>query len=294
MEGGLWTKGDFRRRQSGILISVITAVYNGEKHLEQSILSVINQSYKNIEYIIIDGGSSDGTIDILKKYDNHIDYWVSEPDGGVYDAWNKGLTMSSGSWISFLGCDDYYWSEDVFEKSIVTLSECQDSTYFVYGKMALVGKDDSVIDILGSDWGVLKKRFTKLMNLPHPGAFHNASLFEDYGFFDTRFRIAGDYELLLRALKDNPEGAKFMPDVFLVAMRDGGISGLLSNRREMVLETKLARRVNGVESVSLPLVWWQLRVEAMMFVEKLLGKNAAAWLSDFYRRLLGKTPRWRV
>lgn len=293
-EGGLWTKGDFRRNQNGILITVITAVYNGEKHLEQSILSVINQSYKNVEYIIIDGGSSDGTLDILRKYDNHIDYWVSEPDGGVYDAWNKGLRISSGSWVSFLGCDDYYWSEDVFEKAITTLSECHDSTYFVYGKMALIAKDDSVVDVFGSDWGVLKNRFTKLMNLPHPGAFHNVSLFHKYGYFDTRFRIAGDYELLLRALKDNAEGARFMPDVFLVAMRDGGVSGSLSKRRDMVLETKMARTSNGIKSISFSLIWWQVRVEVMILVKNLLGENVAARLSDCYRRLLGKPPRWTL
>ncbi|MDH5645697.1 MAG: glycosyltransferase, partial [Candidatus Heimdallarchaeota archaeon] len=90
------------------LVTIITAVLNGVDTLERTILSVISQSYTNIEYIIIDGGSTDGTIDIIRKYEHAIDCWVSESDTGIYDAWNKGVRLSNGEWIAFLGADDSY------------------------------------------------------------------------------------------------------------------------------------------------------------------------------------------
>ena len=95
------------------LVSIITVVYNGEKYLEQTIQSVINQTYKNIEYIIIDGGSTDGTLDIIKKYENNISYWISEPDNGLYDAMNKGIGIAKGELIGMINSDDWYELEAV-------------------------------------------------------------------------------------------------------------------------------------------------------------------------------------
>ena len=90
------------------LVSIITVVYNGEKYLQQTIESVINQTYKNIEYIIIDGGSTDGTLDIIKKYEDHISYWISESDKGLYDAMNKGISIAKGELIGMINSDDWY------------------------------------------------------------------------------------------------------------------------------------------------------------------------------------------
>ena len=90
-----------------IIISIITVSYNAVKTIEQTISSVVNQSYSNIEYIIIDGGSTDGTVDIIKKYEDRIAYWVSEPDGGIYDAMNKGIKVATGDYIQIIGADDF-------------------------------------------------------------------------------------------------------------------------------------------------------------------------------------------
>ena len=106
-EGGLRTKGYFKKPyEDKPLISIITVVYNGEKYLEETIQSVINQTYDNVEYIIIDGGSTDGTVDIIKKYEDQIDYWVSEKDTGMYNALNKGFSCAQGDYLGWLNADD--------------------------------------------------------------------------------------------------------------------------------------------------------------------------------------------
>ena len=117
-EGGLRTQGYFKTSLEGKpLITVVTVVFNGEQFLEETILSVMNQTYENIEYIIIDGGSTDGTLNIIKKYENSIDYWVSEYDRGIYDAMNKGIALSQGDFIGFLNADDLYNLEVIEELS---------------------------------------------------------------------------------------------------------------------------------------------------------------------------------
>ncbi len=95
------------------LVSIITVVFNGKNHFEETIQSIVNQTYKNLEYIVIDGGSTDGTLDIIYQYDTKIDYWLSEKDGGIYDAMNKGITQARGDWIIFIGADDRLFSADV-------------------------------------------------------------------------------------------------------------------------------------------------------------------------------------
>ena len=102
IEGGMRVKGNFKEDSREIpLVSVITVVYNGSSYLEKTILSVLEQTYFNIEYILIDGGSTDGTVDILKKYNDFLDYWISEPDGGIYNAMIKGLVLATGKYLNF-------------------------------------------------------------------------------------------------------------------------------------------------------------------------------------------------
>ncbi|HKC67578.1 MAG TPA: glycosyltransferase family 2 protein, partial [Bacteroidia bacterium] len=114
MQGGIRLKGAEKQSGSGNpLVSVITVVYNGAKHLEQTINSVLDQEYKNVEYIIIDGGSADGTIDIIKRYEDKVDYWQSERDGGIYFAMNKGISLAKGELIGILNADDFYLPDTV-------------------------------------------------------------------------------------------------------------------------------------------------------------------------------------
>lgn len=152
-EGGLRTKGYFKKSyEDKPLITIITVVFNGEKYLEQTIQSVINQSYDNVEYIIIDGGSTDGTLDIIKKYEDKIDYWVSEKDKGIYDAMNKGIDVASGEWINFMNAGDSFANDTVLEKVFYETIKNYD---LVYGAISLRSEDGNFIT------SVYPKKFTR-------------------------------------------------------------------------------------------------------------------------------------
>jgi glycosyltransferase involved in cell wall biosynthesis len=201
------------------LVSIITAVFNGEKYLAQTIESVLGQTYAPIEYIIIDDGSTDGTIDIIHDYQDRITNWISEQDKGVYDAWNKGVNLSSGQWIAFVGGDDIL-QPDAVESYISFIQESGAGNLdYVSSKAELVDDHLNFMRTIGQPWNW--KNFLKFNNLSHVGSFHNRTLFERYGCYNHRYQIAGDYEFLMRSgryLK-----AAFM-DKVTVKMRFSGIS----------------------------------------------------------------------
>lgn len=170
-EGGLRAQGKIKKSyKDKPLISIITVVYNGEAYLEQTIQSVINQSYDNVEYIVIDGGSNDGTLDIIKKYEQQIDYWVSERDNGIYSAFNKGVRVAQGEWISFLGADDTYL-EDAIMDYIQYLGKCHDKINYISSQGELVDAYNQPIRIIGKPW--VWKEFKSHMKLVHVGSLHN-------------------------------------------------------------------------------------------------------------------------
>lgn len=209
------------------LVTVIIAVFNGDKYIADAINSVANQTYTNVELIVIDGGSKDSTVDILRTHTEHISYWVSEPDSGIYDAWNKGLAVANGEWIAFLGCDDVYTPtaiEDYVEYIELHKGEALD---FISSRIQLVRSDLQPIKVVGERW--TWEVFRKNMNVAHPGALHSRKLFSKYGMFDSRYRMAGDYELLLRARERLTAG--FL-DTVTVMMRIGGASTDLSVFKE--------------------------------------------------------------
>ena len=139
-EGGLRTKGYFKKSyENKPLISIITVVYNGEKYLEETIQSVINQTYDNVEYIIIDGGSTDGTLNIIKKYEDKIDYWVSERDNGIYDAMNKGIFLATGEWLNFMNAGDKFYNTNVLQNIFIQINKFID-VELIYSDTYLDGK----------------------------------------------------------------------------------------------------------------------------------------------------------
>ncbi|MBT0653789.1 glycosyltransferase family 2 protein [Geomobilimonas luticola] len=217
------------------LVSIVTSVFNDGQHLEKTIRSVISQSYECIEYIIIDGGSRDETLDILSTYADKIDYWVSEPDRGIYDAWNKALSVANGEWIAFLGSGDIYLDDAVGEYiRYIQNSACERE--FVSARIEITNPVTEKGWIFGDAWNW--QEFKKNMTVAHPGAFHNRRLFQRYGMFDASYRIAGDYELLLRAREKLRTG--FLDTVTVQMLGDGASTNL-----EVFRENYRAKTVSG-------------------------------------------------
>lgn len=227
------------------LISIITVSFNSEETISQTIESVLNQTDTNIEYIIVDGGSTDKTFKIINSYKNDfslkgINYkFISEPDTGIYNAFNKGLKMATGNWVSFLGSDDFY-----VLNAIETYNKAfSKNVDLIYSNVDVINQKKTIKKINGIwSW----KIFKRYMNIAHVGAFHNIDFFKKYGFFDESYKIAGDYELLLRA-KGNLRTFKI--EKTTAKMLDGGASN--SNVIKVLKETKRAKINTGNASIIL-------------------------------------------
>jgi len=201
---------------------VITAVFNGAKTIQDCIKSVSGQIYPNIEHIIIDGGSTDGTLEVIKRYTEKRVNIVSEPDNGIYDALNKGIRQASGEVIGLLYSDDFYAHDRVIEKvADIFMKYNIDSCY---GDLQYVDKNnpDKVIRY----WKSSQYRHGKFKYgwmLPHPTFFVKKEIYNKYGYFNTNFKIAADYELMLRFLEKHKISTYYTPEVF-IKMRIGGTS----------------------------------------------------------------------
>jgi len=203
-------------------VSIITAVFNAKDTVAQTIECILNQSYKNIEHIIIDGGSTDGTLEIIAKYRSTLAKAVSEPDRGIYDALNKGIGLASGDVIGLLHGDDFYAHDRVLE-SVVKVFEEQ-NVDSCYGDLLYVNKNDTERVIRywkASEYHHGKFKFGWMP--PHPTFFVKREIYEKYGLFNTNFRIAADYELMLRFLEKYRISTYYIPEVF-IKMRLGGAS----------------------------------------------------------------------
>lgn len=194
--GGLRTKGITKTStHEKPLITVVTVVYNGETTLEQTIQSVVNQSYDNVEYIIIDGASTDATLDIIKKYDDKIDYWQSEPDKGIYDAMNKGVALATGEYIALLNSGDWYESYTVSE--VVSHIRSNPSTDIFYGMMRIISEEKKFLWVYGYTHNYLEKAM-----ISHPTSFVRKSLYGKY-HYSLEYKSAADYDLFLTFYQNN-------------------------------------------------------------------------------------------
>lgn len=182
------------------MISIISASYNNGSTIVKTIESVLNQSQLDFEYIIIDGFSSDNTIEIIKSYEvkfknKKISFkWKSEPDNGIYEAWNKGIKLSTGQWVSFIGTDDILMENYI--KTYSLFIESNNNLEYISSIVHVI-KNDKIIRVIddGWDWD----RFKSNMDVGHVGSLHNINLFKRLGFYDESLKIVGDYDLLLRA-----------------------------------------------------------------------------------------------
>ena len=271
-------------------ISVIVAVYNGAKFIRRCIDSITGQTYQHTELIIIDGGSTDGTVEILRKNDHKISYWESKPDKGIYHAWNKALKHAVGDWICFLGSDDFFWQKDVLEHLIPELTKSYPSCRVVYGHVCIVTANGTVLEKAGVPWNKAKKHFNQAMTIPHQAVLHHSSLFKIHGMFDESFRISGDYEFLLRELNENE--AFFADNIIVAGMQHGGISNQSEQRLLFLNENIRARRKNNISTSGFVWFFCVFRSYLRVFTEKLFGKKFSYFVADFYRVCIGKPRIW--
>jgi glycosyltransferase len=215
-------------------ISIITVVWNNKETIKDAINSVLFQTYEDIEYIVVDGNSSDGTIEIIKSYGNKITKFVSEKDKGIYDGLNKGISLAIGDIVAFLHSDDIYASDSIIEE-ISKVFKSDESLDGIYGDLVYTSKNDTskVLRYWKS-----KKFYKNLLSkgwMPaHPTFFLKRKVYEKYGNFDLDFKIAADYDFMLRVLKSGIK-VEYIPKV-LYKMRVGGESN--KSIKNIILKSK--------------------------------------------------------
>jgi glycosyltransferase involved in cell wall biosynthesis len=268
-------------------ITIVVAVLNARKTFERCLDSIFEQDYPNRKLMIVDGGSNDGTVEIIQKYQAELEWWVSEPDKGIYDAWNKALPRINDGWVLFLGADDILQSPDVLSRAAESLLLAGPEIRVAYGQVAVVDDHGNTLAIKGEPWVVAGKHFTATMTLPHQGVFHHLSLFQEYGGFNPNLKIAGDYDLLLKVLPNRPP--LFLKDLVVASWRIGGISYDVKSPLAVAREFSLVRRMNGFHSFSVPLAMFYLKAYVLKGLYLLFGYRFTTWFAGIYRKL---TRQW--
>ena len=227
-------------------ISIITVCFNAERTIESTIKSVLEQDYDNIEYILIDGYSTDNTMKIVNEYRNHIDFILSEKDNGIYDAINKGIAHASGDIVGLLNADDEFFDKHIISKiaNVFNNSQVLDS---IIGDIVFQNSKNKTIRRYSSkNWKPSK--FAWGFMPPHPSFYCKRAIFYKYGFYNTSFKIAADFDILIRFLKVNSISFRYVSLVFVKMKLGGtstsGVSSLLTINKEIIRACKL----NGIKT----------------------------------------------
>jgi len=261
LSGGLRTKGITKQSQENMpLITVVTVVLNCEKTLEGTILSVINQTYTNIEYIIIDGNSTDGTLDIIRKYEDKIDYWISEPDEGIYNAMNKGIDIATGEWLNFMNSGDSFYAKTVlqyiFENENIDADIIYGDTFCIYSFGSFVQKAKQI--------NLIKKK----LPFGHQASFVKTKLIKQYKFDET-YKICADHRFFYNCYIAKK---KFTYYPLVIAVYDAKY-GISSNNYTLI-EYESAR-VIGIEKKTTWKIRYRIHCSILNFIsliKKLLPK----------------------
>lgn len=227
-------------------ISIVTPAFNSAKTIRHTIESVARQTYSNVEYIIVDGGSQDATAKIVAQYPGVVDLFISEPDHGVYDAMNKGIRAASGDIIAILNSDDFYIHSHVLAQIATTFQESGADS--VYGDLQYVDQHNPHKVIRHWESGAFQRRsFLAGWMPPHPAFFVKRAIYQRHGLFNLSLKSSADYELMLRFLYKHRVSAAYVPDV-LVRMRVGGLSNATwRSRLRANREDQAAWKINGIK-----------------------------------------------
>ena len=224
-------------------ISLITVSYNSVATIENTILSVASQTYPNIEYIIVDGNSNDGTRDIIKKQEDKITKWISEPDQGLYDAMNKGIAMATGELVGILNSDDTFYSDTILEE--IAAFHTANPIDASVGNIMQHKENGKVVRVYSSKYWNPEKLIIGFMP-PHPAIFFKRELFEKFGLYNLGFIIGADYELITRFFLKEKISWKYS-GVTTTAMLVGGLSSSGSVSYNLITnEIQKALIMNGI------------------------------------------------
>lgn len=272
-------------------VSVVVGVRNGAATLQRCLDSIAAQDFASRETIVFDGASTDGTRELAERNlrEGKIDLLVCEPDRGIYDAWNKAVRRSRGRWISFLGCDDVFHDAASLDALVETGEAGGESARVVYGRIDRVTADGTLVETIGAPWEHAREAFLGGVNIPHPGTLHDRHMLQEHGLFDTSYRIAADYHLLLGEL---PGRAPLFVDRVVLDMGFGGMSSRPQNILVALREVARARREHGLRGTP-----WRLRAALAAatggaWTYRVLGERGYRRLADLYRALRGRPPIW--
>jgi glycosyltransferase involved in cell wall biosynthesis len=226
-------------------ISIVSAAYNSAKTIRDTIESILSQDYPDKEYVVADGGSTDGTIEILKSYGDKIK-WISEPDKGIFDAMSKGVKMATGDVVGIIGSDDFYANNQVFSKVAAEMQKTGASS--AYGDLFYV-ENENVTKVVRK-WKsgeYSRENFLTGWMPPHVAFFLKKAAYDEFGVYDKSFKGSGDYELMLRMLYKHELSSCYIPEV-LTYMRTGGNSnGTLKSYWRSNQEDRLSWKINEIE-----------------------------------------------
>jgi len=275
------------------MISIVTATLDAAAGLAHTLGSVAQQRRASFEWIVVDGGSTDGTVELLKRHEHLIAHWLSEPDSGIYDAWNKACALARGEWLLFIGAGDEFVAPDTLADFSARLEGAHPAHDLVYGRLRYISQTGRVdLEEVGAPWAELDGHWELCRPAlpPHPAIFHHRSLFSGGKAFDTRYRIAGDAQFLLKHAMRKPP--LFVPATVL-RTPIGGISFNLRGALATAREISSINRELGLK----PPLWHRARETGLLW-----AKLAAGWmppsiggrLADLYLRLIGRPKRWSV
>ena len=229
-------------------VSIVTVAYNSSSTLEETIKSVLAQSYADIEYIIVDGASHDDSLDIIHQYEPQFSgrlKWISEKDGGIYDAMNKGIRMATGDIVGILNSDDYFTGDDVIERMVVNFDDPNIDA--VYGDIHFIhdGEPDKIVRYYSSK--PFRPMWLRFGFMPaHPSFYCRREVYEKAGLYKIDYKIGSDYEMTVRLFMVYKIKAKYLPIDF-VTMRTGGASTRnIKSRLQLIKDDVRGCRENGI------------------------------------------------
>lgn len=276
------------------LITIITSTFNAAKDLHWTGNSIRNQTYPYIQWIIADGASSDDTLSAVQQYDDIVDLWFSQPDEGIYDAWNKALKYAKGDWVQFIGAGDELADSETLKKIAPVLAGAYPEHELVYGNLMFISEiERQPLECVGEPWEKIKNKWSMCRPQlpPHPATFHHKSLLKTNAPFEIRFKISSDSYLMIRSiLTKEPKYINILID----RMPMGGISGRLASTSQILDENRQISKKLGYRIPLLHFLFELFISSLKLLVRSTFPRNLAFKIADLFRRVCGENKRWSV